>query len=95
LAKLKRNQERRLARKNAKENGAAFPKPGSHNKIDVALSTPVSGSQPVVSFIPIDSGGLLLLINSSYIIGLLWGASYLSACSQHSVNVETVVKLAT
>ncbi|KAA1110268.1 hypothetical protein PGT21_016409 [Puccinia graminis f. sp. tritici] len=47
LAKLKRNQERRLARKNAKENGAAFPKPGSHNKIDVALATPVSGSQPV------------------------------------------------
>ncbi|KAH9460019.1 hypothetical protein MJO28_004325 [Puccinia striiformis f. sp. tritici] len=47
LAKLKRNQERRLARKNAKENGAIFPKPGSMTKIDVALSTPVSGTHPV------------------------------------------------
>ncbi|WAR54139.1 hypothetical protein PtB15_3B651 [Puccinia triticina] len=47
LAKLKRNQERRLARKNAKENAALFAKPGSNSKIDAALSTPVSGSNPV------------------------------------------------
>jgi hypothetical protein len=51
LAKLKRNQERRLARKNAKENGTIFSKTGSMSKVDVALSHPGSGGNHVVSFI--------------------------------------------
>lgn len=49
LAKLKRNQERRLARKNAKENGTLYFKPGSMSKGDAASAHPGSGGSHVVS----------------------------------------------
>jgi len=47
LAKLKRNQERRLARKNAKENGTLYSKPGSMSKGDAASAHPGSGGSHV------------------------------------------------
>lgn len=47
LAKLKRNQERRLARKNAKENGLVITRPGPIAKVEMALATPISSSNPV------------------------------------------------